>query len=130
MYEYTCAMCGKTVVTQSKHDVRMFCSKKCYGQFVHLKREREADVPMPRLTDIHPDGYDALVCAIIKQAREDVLSYSPNNHIRQEAEDFFLSDWFAQLTDDLDGFEILYKLTEIYNERQRRKAKERKTARV
>lgn len=130
MYEYTCAMCGKPMFAKTKVELRRFCGKTCYGRFMNRKREREADIPMPRLTDIHPDGYDALVCAIVKQAREDVLSYSPNNHIRQDAEDFFLSEWFAQLADDLDGFEILYKLTEIYNERQRRKVKERKTARV
>lgn len=123
MHEYACAMCGRKMAVQAKADIRKFCGKVCYGRFLNRKREREVDdVPMPRLIDIHPDGYDALVCAIIRQAREDVLKYSASNHIRQDAEDFFLSEYFEQLT-DLDGFEILYKLTEIYNERQRQKVK-------
>lgn len=128
MYEYTCAMCGKQMFAKTKLEIRRFCGKTCYGRFLNRKREREMDIPMPRLTDIHPEGYDALVFAIVKQAREDVLGYSPNNFYRQDAEDFFLSEWFEQLT-DVDGFELLYRLTEIYNERQQ-KAKERKTARV
>lgn len=127
MYEYTCARCGKKMTAKSKIDIRMYCGKRCYGESLQQKFEREFSCTMPRLTDIHPDSYDSLVCAIVRQAREDVLHYSPDNLYRQDAEDFFLSDYFAMLT-ALDGFEILYQLTEIYNERQRRKANRRMKA--
>lgn len=129
MHKWKCAMCGKTMESQLKHDVRMFCSKQCYGKCMNLRRERDIDVSMPRLTDMHPDGYDALVQGIVRQAREDILRYSPNNSIRQDAEDFLLSEWFERLT-NLDGFEILYKLTEIYKERLRQAAKRNSERRI
>lgn len=122
MYEYTCANCGKRVAVKTKYDLRKFCGKKCFGAFLHEQRAR--CIPQegkPRSRDIHPDGLNNLICAIVRQAREDVMTYSPMSSIRQDAEDFFLSDWFEALT-NLDGWDILDRLTREYEAKQRRKA--------
>lgn len=124
MYECKCKMCGAVMVARTQHQLRSFCGKKCYGAYNHLKaNDRKLEVldqDQPRSRYIHPAGYENLVCAIVRQAREDVLSFAPTNLIRQDAEDFFLSEYFEQLT-NLDGFEILYRLTEKYNEKHKRK---------
>lgn len=70
---------------------------------------------------IHPDGLNKLICAIVRQAKDDVMNFSPSNPIRQDAENFFLSEYFEYLT-NLDGWEILDRLTRKYDERQQRKA--------
>lgn len=122
MYETKCGMCGAPIVYQYQWQSKRFCGKKCLGQFLHQKRDREVcDWKQPRSRYIHPDGYSNLVCAIVKQAKDDVMSYAPTNPIRQDAEDFFLSEFFEALT-NLDGFEILDRLTQKYDERQRKKS--------
>lgn len=124
MYEYTCKMCGAPMVARTIHDRRSFCGKKCYGAFNRLKwDERKMSLlglDQQRSKYIHPNGYNNLVRAIVRQAREDVMSHKPDNWIRQDAENFFLSDYFEQLT-NLDGFEILYKLSQMYEEKHQKK---------
>ena len=66
------------------------------------------------------EGFFHLVSAIVSQAKADVLLNSPESFVRQDAERFFLSDYFETLT-GLDGFEILCKLQDIYEEKQRKK---------
>lgn len=122
MYEFTCAMCGKQVSVLKRSKIRKFCGKKCYGASLRTRTYKcNDDEPvMPPRTHIHPAGYDNLLRAIVRQAREDVMNYKPDNWIRQDAEHFFLSEYFEQLT-NLDGFKILYKLNEMYEARQKQK---------
>lgn len=74
----------------------------------------------PEKRYIHPTGYDNLVAAICQRAANDVLSYRPDNWIRQDAEHFFISGYFDWLT-GLDGFEVLYKLSQMYDEQHKRR---------
>lgn len=121
MYEAKCGMCGAPIVYQYKNQERRFCSKKCYGEFARQKRELELDDGMQtRSRYIHPDGYDNLLCAIVRQAKEDIMNYTPATQIRKDAEEFFMSEYFRELT-DLDGFDILCKLWDMYDEKQRKK---------
>jgi len=124
MYECKCKMCGAVMVARNQHQLRSFCGKKCYGAYNHLKaNERKLEVldqDRPRSRYIHPAGYENLVRAIVRQARDDVMTLVPTNWIRQDAENFFLSKYFEQLT-NLDGFEILYRLSQMYEEKHRKK---------
>lgn len=55
------------------------------------------------------DEYDLLVEAIVRQAARDLKSIDYEN--RTDAMDFFRSEWFNDLTDDLlDGEEIIQEL--------------------
>lgn len=121
MYEYICKNCGKRVEVRLKTDIHAFCGRDCYIVSLHKRGKTDDPVAQPgdRVRDIHPDGYDALVAAIIQRARDDVLHYKPGSWIREDAENFFLSKYFEQLT-ELDGFEILYKLSQIYEEQHRK----------
>lgn len=111
------------MVARNQHQLRSFCGKKCYGAFNRLKwDERKMSLlgqDQPRSRYIHPNGYNNLVRAIVRQARDDVMSHKPDNWIRQDAENFFLSEYFEQLT-NLDGFEILNKLSRMYEEEQQK----------
>ena len=67
------------------------------------------------------DAYESLANAIILKAVKDWRGavgklkkrprYSPAAEMRRECEEFFLSDWFAELT-ELDGSYLLRKLKE------------------
>jgi GNAT superfamily N-acetyltransferase len=68
--------------------------------------------------------YPHLLQAIVAQAKDDILQYSPETQTRKDAEEFFMSEDFAEMT-NLDGFDILCRLQDRYDENQRKK-KERK----
>jgi len=118
MYEYTCKGCGKPMEARSRHDARHFCSKKCYGQYLHNKKEVEYTPSGRRY--VHPQGFDNLVSAICAQARHDYLKHPPGHYMRMDAEMFFKSDYFAVLT-QLDGHAILRDLMRIYYAKRGRK---------
>lgn len=121
MYETQCNMCGKKMVYQYSHQFRRFCGKKCYGQFLKKKREKEFfGENAPRSRFIHPQGYTNLVCAIVHQAKRDVLDYAPGTPYRQDAERFFRSEYFEEIT-ELDGKPILNRLIDQYNRKHRKK---------
>lgn len=89
---------------------RNHCSKACYGVTCRVQNDGP-DMPPLDKESISEDGYVALVNAIIRQASEDVTQYPPGNHIRLDAEKFFLSPYFDGLTGlELNGKEILAKL--------------------
>lgn len=70
-----------------------------FGQLTLLRPRKGAEI----------DCYDLLVEAICKQASKDFKGKS--DHWRFDAMDFFRSEWFRFLTDDLlDGEEIINKL--------------------
>lgn len=127
MYQFVCGMCGKTKTVEQRYDIRKFCSKACYGQYLNTRREKQIQpVEYERIKDINEAGYTALVCAIVAQAKDDVLKYSPKSAVRQDAEDFFLNGYFDELT-EMDGYDILCKLSEEYDRRQEAKKKKRGT---
>lgn len=125
MYEYQCKMCGATIFSEKTQNNRMFCSKKCYGAFLHAKKgEIEAlqNVPdMPKLKSIDDDGFVALVNAIVDRACTDYVKLPLNAHNRLSAERFFLTE-YEKLT-GFDGREMLNRL-----DKQRRKRRRKKNA--
>lgn len=122
MYEFTCKGCGKRVVVRLKSDVTAYCGNECLtrNRSKHCKHIDYGERSENPVRDIHPTGYDNLVQAICQRAADDVLNFRPGNWLRKDAEHFFLSGYFDQLT-GLDGFEVLYKLSQIYEENQRKK---------
>lgn len=70
--------------------------------------------------DVDTDGAHALVQAIVRQARVDVLNNKPGHPTRRSAEVFFRSPWFELLT-GVDGKPLLKKLQAIYDKRHPKK---------
>lgn len=120
MYTWICVTCGKVMQAERKADIRKTCGGLCLEQYTRAKGGHRPIFTRPVNRDLHPDGVDYLIAGIVKQASQDVLRYSPANEIRQDAERFFLSDYFRALT-DMDGKEILHKLHYIYNERRKKR---------
>ena len=82
--------------------------------------EDDEGVVMPPLEEISDEGFVALTTAIIKQAQDDVMNSAPGTYLREDAEAFFLSETFYEMT-NLDGFDILCKLQDRYDEKMRKK---------
>lgn len=123
MVKRKCAFCKK--VMEFAHDewIRKFCSRECFN----LDRERDyaskdSGPPMKQLTaeDMTDDGFIALVEAIVARASTDVTSLSPGTAVREDAERFFESDFFAALT-GLDGETILNNLRAEYERNCKKK---------
>lgn len=121
MYAFVCKMCGRTKTVEAKSGIRQFCSRACWGKSLNIKREKALQpVGYERIKDIDDDGLTNLVLAIVAQAKADVLMFSPKNEIRQDAEEFFLGGYFDAMT-GLDGYDVLCRLTDEYEEKQRMK---------
>lgn len=120
MHTYTCKHCGKQVEVRLSCDVRMFCSKACYGKYLHDQRSYKIPIDPSERLCFHPKGLENLVAGICRQARDDYLKYPPGSYYRVDAEKFFRSDYFAILT-ELDGESILRDLAKEYNRQNRRK---------
>ena len=73
-----------------------------------------------RSGSISDEGFVNLTTAIIQQAKDDVLQNAPGTLLRQDAEAFFMSETFYGMT-DLDGFDILCRLQDKYDEKMRKK---------
>ena len=118
MIEVKCKECGKPMLIRSLTDRRKFCSRPCFL----LDRQREytvqddAGVVMPPLEHITDEGFMALTMAIINQAKDDVMNNAPGTSVREDAEEFFLSEEFYGLT-NLDGFDTLCKIQDKYDEK-------------
>lgn len=123
MIKVKCKRCGKPMLIQTLTDGRRFCSRQCSreSKIEQYTKEDDENVVMPPLENISDEGFTALVTAIVAQAKDDVMSFAPGNPIREEAEEFFLSETFYEMT-NLDGFEILCKLQDKYEEKMRKKA--------
>ena len=123
MIEVKCKECGKPMLIQSLTDRRKFCSRQCFL----LDRQRaytvedDANVVMPPLEEICDEGFVALTTAIIQQAKDDVMQNAPGTCLREDAEAFFLSETFYGMT-NLDGFDMLCKIQDKYDEKMRKKA--------
>lgn len=61
-----------------------------------------------------------MTTAIIQQAKDDVMHFAPGTPLREDAEAFFLSEAFYGMT-NLDGFDILCKIQDKYDEKQRKR---------
>lgn len=123
MIEVKCKWCEKPMLIQSLTDRRKFCSRKCF-QLDRAKAytiEDNVEVVMPPLEEITDEGFVALTTAIIQQAKDDVMHSAPGTPLREDAEAFFMSETFYGIT-DLDGFDILCRLQDKYDEKMRKKA--------
>ena len=122
MIETKCKWCEKPMQFNNRSDVRKFCSRQCFR--AHREKtytvEDDVEVVLPPLENITDEGFLALVEAIVGQARNDVMQNAPGTFLREEAEDFFLSQSFYEMT-NLDGFNILCRLQDKYDEKQRKK---------
>lgn len=121
MIERQCAWCGKQMAFQTYTDMRKFCSRQCFlldRQKAYTMEDANVDVPM--LEELSDEGFVNLTMAIIQQAKDDVLQNAPGTCLREDAEAFFLSETFYGMT-DLDGFDILCKLQDKYDEKMRKK---------
>lgn len=129
MIEVKCKECGKRMLIRCLTDRRKFCSRKCFL----LDRQRaytvqdDEDVVMPPLEHITDEGFMALTTAIIQQAKDDVMQNAPGTWLREDAEEFFLSEEFYGMT-NLDGFDMLCKIQDRYDEKMRRKAAKKEQA--
>ena len=102
-------------------DVRVYHSRKC--RLNHLTVERAANQG-PEIGILHKDwlsdeAFVVLVSAILAQAAEDVIRLSPQSAVRIEAEAFFSSRYFFQLTGISDGLPVLEKLKQEYNRKRK-----------
>lgn len=122
MIEMKCKWCGKTMRFRLRSDVRKFCSRQCSraNKIRKLTTEDDANVIMPPLEHLTDDGFMALVEAIVWQAKNDVMNNEPGMPIREDAEAFFMSEHFYELT-NLDGFDLLCRIQDEYDEKQRKK---------
>lgn len=111
------------MLIQSLTDRRKFCSRQCFQQDRARAYTVEDDegVVMSPLEHICDEGFVNLTTAIIQQARDDVMQNPPGTYTREDAEAFFLSETFYEMT-NLDGFDILCKIQDKYDEKMRRKA--------
>lgn len=123
LLEKKCKWCGKTIQYRLGQNAPQFCSVQCHAAERESRYNADDTGPkMPMLdkNNISDAGVVALIEGIVTQAKEDVLNQSPGTQIREEAEAFFLSEEFSYMT-NLDGFDILCKLQDQYDERQRKK---------
>ncbi len=123
MIEGKCKRCGKVMLFNNYAERRKFCCRKCFREQREedYTKEDDAQVVLPPLESICDQGFIALVEAIVGQARDDVLTSAPGTMIREDAEAFFMSEVFYEMT-NLDGFDILCRLQDKYDEKMRRKA--------
>lgn len=124
MYTFKCATCGKEMQTTRKEKMRRTCGAACLEQYYRIRKGNQTFLTRPANRDLHPDGMVRLVAAIVAAARSDVLRYSPETQVRQDAERFFLSDYFTGLT-DMDGKAVLDQLRRIYDKRHKQKRSKR-----
>ena len=122
MIEGKCKRCGKVMLFNNRAEMRKFCSRRCFREQREedYTKEDDVEVVLPPLESICDQGFIVLVEAIVGQARDDVLQSAPGTMIREDAEAFFLSEVFYEMT-NLDGFDILCKLQDKYDEKQRKK---------
>jgi len=126
MIQVKCKECGKPMLIQCLTDRRKFCSRQCFQKDRARAYTVEDDegVVLPPLEHITDEGFVALTTAIVQQAKDDVMQNAPGTYMREDAEEFFLSETFYEMT-NLDGFDILCKIQDKYDEKMRRKAEKK-----
>lgn len=122
MIEKECRWCKKPMQFNNHSEVRKFCSRQCFlmdRQKAYTVEDDEG-VVMPPLESICDEGFMALTMAIIQQAKDDIMQNAPGTMLREDAEDFFLSEEFYEMT-NLDGYDLLCKVQDKYDEKMRKK---------
>lgn len=74
---------------------------------------------------IDPDGAQWLIQAIVDRAVQDYMHAPEESGLRQDATQFFLSEWFEQLT-GFDGKTALKRLKAEYDRKHGKKKGARK----
>lgn len=121
MIETKCKWCGKPMQFNNFSEKVKFCSRQCFRAYREKKYTIEDGGPeMPPLESICDQGFVNLTTAIIQQAKEDVMQSAPGTPLREDAEAFFLSEEFYGMT-NLDGFDMLCKVQDMYDEKMRKK---------
>ena len=121
MIETKCKWCEKPMQFGNPSERVKFCSRQCFRAYREKKYTLEDSGPeMPPLEDISDEGFMALTMAIIQQAKDDIMQNAPGTMIREDAEEFFLSEEFYGMT-NLDGFDMLCKIQDKYDEKMRKK---------
>ena len=116
-----CKGCGRLLEFEKAADVRVYCNRKC--RLNHLTIERTANqgpvLGTFRKDWLSDEAFVVLVSAILAQAAEDVIRLRPQSAVRMEAEAFFSSRYFFQLTGINDGLPVLEKLKQEYNRKRK-----------
>lgn len=122
MIEVECKRCGKLMLFQHPSEKRNFCGRQCFREhrMEQFTTEDDANVVLPPLENISDEGFTTLVTAIVAQAKDDVMQNAPGTRLREDAEAFFMSENFYEMT-NLDGFDILCKIQDKYDEKMRKK---------
>ena len=122
MIEVKCKRCGKLMIFQHPSEKRRFCSRQCFREQRQedYTIEDNVEIVLPPLESICDEGFIALTTAIVQQARDDVMNSAPGTYLREDAEAFFMSETFYEMT-NLDGFDILCRLQDKYDEKMRKK---------
>lgn len=68
---------------------------------------------------LDPQGVDNLIQAIVDCAINDFMHAPPSSEYRRDAERFFLSEWFEQLT-GFNGKDVLKKLQADYDRKHKK----------
>ena len=114
MFRRKCLECGEMMYFQAGVHIRQFCCKECSDKFKEKQYNSPETGPvMPHLKaeNITDEGYLALVKAIVARASHDVTHFKPGTRVREDAEKFFGSAHFSNLT-GLDGEAVLRDLRE------------------
>lgn len=129
MIEAKCKRCGKVMLFNTPSERRKFCSRQCFREQREEDYTIEDDVQvvLPPLESICDEGFVNLTTAIIQQAKDDVMNSAPGTALREDAEAFFMSETFYEMT-NLDGFDILCRLQDKYDEKMRKKAAKKEQA--
>ena len=126
MIQVKCKECGKPMLIQCLTDRRKFCSRQCFQQDRARAYTVEDGGPeMSPLESICDEGFVNLTTAIIQQAKDDVMHSAPGTPMREDAEAFFLSETFYGMT-NLDGYDMLCKIQDRYEEKQQKKDRYRR----
>ena len=117
--------CGKTKVVERRRLISgetrsCGCKERNMIPFVH----EPSKLPKPKQEPmkICEQGAVNLVRAIIRQTSNDVRSLPPSSRTRKEAIEFFLSDYFKELT-GLEGEPILRHILQECERKNRKKTR-------
>ena len=69
---------------------------------------------------LHPVGVQNLIRGIVYQAKKDFLNSQPDSVLHEETKQFFLSDYFTNMT-GLSGEPILRDLQAAYDKKRQKK---------
>lgn len=112
MYQRKCQECGKWMYFRLGVGYKPFCSKRCsdiHKEKMYNHPDNGPAMPRLKVENITDEGYIALVKAIVARASHDVTKFKPGTQVRIQAEKFFESEHFSNLT-GLDGEAILRDL--------------------